>query len=61
MKGEEVCGAIANVKAAIEGWARDYEMDVSAPAFILPAASHCCERIFLPFSDMLGVPASPHP
>lgn len=29
MNGEEVCGAIANVKAAIEGWARDYEMDVS--------------------------------
>jgi radical SAM protein with 4Fe4S-binding SPASM domain len=26
---EEVCGAIADVKTAIEGWARDYEMDVS--------------------------------
>jgi radical SAM protein with 4Fe4S-binding SPASM domain len=29
MTSEEVCGAIANVKAAIEGWAGDYEMDVS--------------------------------
>jgi len=29
MNYEEVCGAIAEVKTAIEGWAKDYEMDVS--------------------------------
>jgi radical SAM protein with 4Fe4S-binding SPASM domain len=29
MNYEEVCGAIADVKTAIEGWAKDYEMDVS--------------------------------
>lgn len=29
MNHEEVCGAIANVKAAIEGWAKDYAMEVS--------------------------------
>jgi radical SAM protein with 4Fe4S-binding SPASM domain len=29
MTHEEVCGAIADVKTAIEGWAKDYEMDVS--------------------------------
>ena len=29
MNYEEVCGAVADVKTAIEGWAKDYEMDVS--------------------------------
>ncbi len=29
MNYEEVCGAIADAKTTIEGWARDYEMDVS--------------------------------
>lgn len=29
MKYKEVCGAIDNAKAAIDGWARDYEVDVS--------------------------------
>jgi radical SAM protein with 4Fe4S-binding SPASM domain len=29
MDYEEICGAIADVKTAIEGWAKDYEMDVS--------------------------------
>jgi AdoMet-dependent heme synthase len=29
MSYEEICGAIADVKTAIEGWANDYRMDVS--------------------------------
>ncbi len=29
MNYEEVCGAITDVKTAIEGWVEDYEMDVS--------------------------------
>jgi radical SAM protein with 4Fe4S-binding SPASM domain len=29
MNYEEICGAIADVKTAIEGWANDYAMDVS--------------------------------
>lgn len=60
MSHQEVCRAITNVKTAVEGWARDYDMDISPSLHVTGGEPLLRDDLFpiLSFARQCGFSAS---